>query len=237
MRGVARALTVAVSLASLAYGFTACTAITAAMWSGYTDGTDASGIPPQQQTACNPSYLSAQSQCGACMNANCASDIGKVCKLESGYTTPWPDTDLLACAKSPTVGSFECNQFLKAPDAAFSNGTDPAALESNVTQCIKANCHDDCRRCVITYSGCQGKTVTLGTEKSRSCGKCILTQCPVELANACGANLDTDPITACAQNPTDTCNATDCSKLHTQDAGSSAQAYACILSKCASECQ
>jgi hypothetical protein len=236
---ITHAVLATASFASMAWGLSACTVITLGMWSGYTDGSDGGSITnPQAQTACNTTYLSSLSACGTCISTNCAPGLAAVCKLDAGHTTPWPDTDLLTCAKNPTVGSFDCNQFLKAPDAAPSQGTDPGALESNVTQCVKNSCHDACRRCVITYPGCSNSTaITLGEEKSRGCGKCIVNNCPVELANACGANLDQAPIIACAQNPTDNCQATDCSGLHKPDAGSSQAAYSCILNSCANECQ
>lgn len=226
----------AAALALFAYAFSACTAITLAEWGSYTDGSDGGGTNPQAQSACNPPYLASLAPCGKCMNDNCANQISAVCKIDSGssYATPWADEYLLPCAKDPSVGSYECNTFLKAPDAAISPGNDPAALESNVEQCLKGACYDDCRRCTITYPGCLNKDVTLGTETDRLCGSCITKMCAVELANACG-DLAVDPIAACAGSDK-TCHTTDCSKLLTGDAGAVSAntkiVYKCIIDNC-----
>ncbi len=223
------ALFAAASFASMAYGLSACTAITFGMWSGYTDGSD--GSATQDPSACNPPYLKSLSACGACMVSACGQEISATCGVKQ--SPPWADQDLLPCAKDPDTQNYHCRDLLNAADAAISPITDPAALESNATQCFKNSCHDACRRCTITYKGCQDKPVTLGTETKRACGHCITTQCTVELANACG-DLNLTPITNCAQSP-ETCGTTDCKAFLGGDAGTSANsnnAYACMLSRC-----
>ncbi len=230
------------SLALFAYGFSACTAITLGEWSGYTDGSDGGSNPNgvDASTACNPAFLAKQSTCGSCMNTNCSTEIAAVCTIDAGRSTPWADDYILPCAKNPAVNSYECNTFLRAADAAISPSPDPDALKSNVTQCIKGSCYNDCRRCAVTYPGCNGKSVTLGTEKN-ACGDCIVSQCAIELANAC-SDLFVDPIATCAGNST-VCVAHDCTKLLTGDAGSvsdkSKAVYACIRNNCtgSGQCQ
>jgi hypothetical protein len=237
----ARWLVCAAALAFFGYGISACTAITLAEWSGYTDGSDGGHgtNPGQADSACNPTFLSSLSQCGACMNTNCANEIGAVCTIDAGNSTSWADEYILVCAETPQVNSLECNTFLKAPDASISPGTDPDALKSNVKQCIKGSCYNDCRRCTVTYPGCNGKSVTLGTEGT-PCGDCIVSQCAVPLANACG-DLFVDPVAACARSVTSCNGQADCTQLKagggTSASANSKLVYQCVVNNCADQCK